>query len=205
MVIAPAAQVAVGLVAVGLELGAKPGLHCKQLVFAVAEKQLVIAFVVAHVEVDAIAPITDPVAQEVQVPLPSARHAVHPVTETAVLAVFLQRTQVRAVPVPLATYGDAQVRKTVREVHVAAPVPQAEQAPAARKYPEAQATHPVAVPLTQATQFEEAKQVVQVPGATIKNPEVQDEQAVRLGVVQIEQYAQPEPVGQVVPAVPVVP
>jgi len=60
------------------------------------------------------------------------------------------------------------------------------------------------VPLTQATQFEEAKQVVQVPGATIKNPEVQDEQAVTLGVVQIEQYAQP--VGQpVAPDVPVVP
>jgi len=59
--------------------------------------------VVAHVAEVAIAPIPFPVAQEVQVPLPSARHAVHPVTETAGLAVFLQRTQVREAPVPLAT------------------------------------------------------------------------------------------------------
>jgi len=46
---------------------------------------------------------------------------------------------------------------------------------------------------------------VQVPGATIKNPEVQDEQAVTLGVVQIEQYWQPGTNGQVAVVVPVVP
>jgi len=97
------------------------------------------------------------------------------------------------------------VRATVREVHVVAPVAQAEQAPAARKYPEAQTTHPVAVALTQAAQFEEAKQAVQVPGATIKNPEVQDAQAVTLGVVQIEQYWQPGTFGQAVTVAPVVP
>jgi len=169
----------------------------------VMEKQWAKVTVEAHVEEDAIAPIEFPVAQEVQVPLPSGRHVAHPVTEVG--AVFLQRTQVREAPVPLAIYGDAQVRKTVREVHVAAPVPQALQAPAARKYPEAQTTHPVAEALTQATQFEEAAQPVQVPGATIKNPEVQDAQAVTLGVVQIEQYWQPGTNGQAVTDAPVVP
>jgi len=145
-----------------------------------------------------------PAGQALQVPLPSGRHPAHRVRATAGEAVFLQRPQVREAPVPLAMYGDAQVRGRIAEVHVAAPVPQAVQAPVARKYPEAQTTHPVEVALTQATQFEEAKQAVQVPGATIKNPEVQDEQAVTLGVVQIEQYAQPA--GQpVAPDVPVVP
>jgi hypothetical protein len=146
-----------------------------------------------------------PAGQPEQVPLPSGRHAEHRVMEAGLVKVFLQRTQVREAPVPLATYGDIQVRGRIAEVHVAAPVPQAVQAPAARKYPELQTTHPVAVALTQDMQFELAAQAVHVPGATIKNPEVQDEQAVTLGVVQIEQYAQPEPVGQVVPAVPVVP
>jgi len=47
--------------------------------------------------------------------------------------------------------------------------------------------------------------VVQVPGATIKNPEVQDAQAVTLGVVQIEQYWQPGTFGQAVTDAPVVP
>jgi len=173
----------------------------------VAEKQLAIVVPVPHaVPVATVPGRLFPEAQAEQVPLPSVRHAAHPVIETGVEAVFLQRTQVREAPVPLATYPvePKQVRGRIAEVHVAAPVPQAVQAPVARKYPEAQTTHPVAVALTQATQFEEAKQAVQVPGATIKNPEVQDEQAVTLGVVQIEQYAQPA--GQpVAPDVPVVP
>jgi len=60
------------------------------------------------------------------------------------------------------------------------------------------------VVLVQATQLART-QVTQVPGATIKNPEVQDEQAVTLGVVQIEQYWQPGTNGQVAVVVPVVP
>jgi len=111
-------------------------------------------------------------------------------------------------PVPVVKkYPVVQVRPvaTVAAVHVAAPAAQAVQAPEATKYPELQTTHPVAVALTQAAQFEEAKQAVQVPGATIKNPEVQDAQAVTLGVVQTEQYAQPGTFVQVVPDVPVVP
>jgi len=68
-------------------LGAKPGLHCRQVVPVVEEKQLVIVFVAAHavVPTTAIAPTTVPAAQEVQVPLPSGRHAVHPVIEAAVV------------------------------------------------------------------------------------------------------------------------
>jgi len=187
-------------------LGAKPGLHCRQVEPVVEEKQLVIVFAVAHVVADARAAITDPAAQALQVPLPSGRHPVHAVIEVgAPEIVFLQRTQVRDAPVPLAIYGDAQVRGRMAEVHVAAPVPQAVQAPVARKYPELQTTHPVAVALTQAAQFEEAAQAVQVPGATIKNPEVQDAQAVMLGVVQIEQYWQPGTNGQAVTDAPVVP
>jgi len=141
------------------------------------------------------------VVQLVQVSNPGV-HVAQPVTTTA-----LAETHVKQ-PLPVVkVYPAVQVRPaaTVAAVHVAAPVAQAVQAPAATKYPELQTTHPVAVPLTQAAQFEEAKQTVQVPGATIKNPEVQDAQAVTFPVVQIEQYAQPGTFGQAVPDVPVVP
>lgn len=60
------------------------------------------------------------------------------------------------------------------------------------------------VVLVQAAQLA-VVQVTQVPGATIMNPEVQDEQAVTLGVDQIEQYWQPGTNGQVAVVVPVVP
>jgi hypothetical protein len=108
------------------------------------------------------------------------------------------------VQVPLASVNPLlQTVATVFEVQTEAPVPHAEQAPAATKYPELQATHPVAVLLTQDIQFVTV-QAVQVPGATIMNPELQDEQEVTLGVAQVEQYAQPveQPVVPVVPAVP---
>jgi len=183
---------------------AKPGLHIWQEPLVIS-KQLANSSAVVHAVADESAPLRRfPDAQEEQVPLPSVRHVAHPVIEAGEALVLLQRTQ----PVPeVKVYPAVQVRPAamVAAVHVAAPVTQAVQAPEARKYPEAQTTHPVEVALTQAAQLALAPQVTQVPGATIKNPEVQDEQAVTLGVVQIEQYAQPGTFGQAVTDAPVVP
>lgn len=87
---------------------------------AEVRKQLAIVVVVPHAVAAVKAPTAFcPAAQAEQVPLPSGRHAVHAVMEATGVAVFLQRLQVREAPVPLATYGDAQVRATVAE-HVAA-------------------------------------------------------------------------------------
>jgi len=112
-------------------------LHCPQ---AVPEpnstKQLEIAgpeieVVVVHAEeVARVGETLYPEGQAEQVPLPSGRHAAHRVTLAGELAVFTQRPQARVPPVPLAMYPGRQVRATV-EVHVATPVPQAVQTPAA--------------------------------------------------------------------------
>jgi len=47
------------------------------------------------------------------------------------------------------------------------------------------------VALVHAAQLEVAPQDVQAPAAEKRNPELQLEQAVTLGVAQVEQYAQP--------------
>jgi len=123
---------------------------------------------------------------------------------TAVAVETMHPVQTGAVAVPVLVKPVAQVRAAV-EVHVAALRVEvhATQAPAVLgAYP---ALHVMQiVVLVQAAQLA-VEQVTHVPGATIKNPEVQDEQAVTLGVDQIEQYWQHGTNGQVAVVVPVVP